>query len=73
MTDRSAGTTVRAGRSTSRQQAGWVVAASLSVAVAGMLPKTPLGRRMLSKLKVYTDSEHPHTAQKPEALDLSRI
>jgi large subunit ribosomal protein L13 len=42
-------------------------------AVAGMLPKTPLGRRMLSKLKVYTDSEHPHTAQKPEALDLSRI
>jgi large subunit ribosomal protein L13 len=42
-------------------------------AVAGMLPKTPLGRRMLFKLKVYTDSEHPHTAQKPEALDLSRI
>jgi large subunit ribosomal protein L13 len=41
-------------------------------AVAGMLPKTPLGRRMLSKLKVYSDSEHPHTAQKPEALDLSR-
>jgi large subunit ribosomal protein L13 len=42
-------------------------------AVAGMLPKTPLGRRMLSKLKVYAEAEHPHTAQKPEPLDLSTI
>lgn len=34
-------------------------------AVRGMLPKGPLGRQMLSKLKVYAGSEHPHTAQQP--------
>lgn len=33
------------------------------IAVRGMLPKTTLGRSMLKKLKVYADSEHPHTAQ----------
>ncbi len=33
------------------------------LAVRGMLPKTTLGRAMLKKLKVYTGSEHPHTAQ----------
>lgn len=32
-----------------------------------MLPKTLLGKVMLSKLKVYTGAEHPHLAQKPEA------
>ena len=42
-------------------------------AVAGMMPKNPLGRRMLSKLKVYAGTDHPHTAQNPEALDLSKI
>ena len=35
-------------------------------AVRGMLPKNPLGRQMLKKLKVYAGSEHPHQAQKPE-------
>lgn len=39
-------------------------------AVRGMLPKTKLGRRMFTKLKVYKDGEHPHQAQKPEALTL---
>lgn len=39
-------------------------------AVRGMLPKTRLGRQMLSKLKVYPGAEHPHTAQAPEPLDL---
>lgn len=34
-------------------------------AVAGMLPKTPLGRKMLKKLKVYAGPEHPHGAQQP--------
>jgi large subunit ribosomal protein L13 len=38
------------------------------LAVRGMLPKTPLGRAMLQKLKVYAGSEHPHQAQQPEAL-----
>ncbi len=31
--------------------------------VKGMIPKTPLGRRQLSKLKVYKGEEHPHQAQ----------
>ncbi|MCS6857420.1 MAG: 50S ribosomal protein L13 [Sandaracinaceae bacterium] len=34
-------------------------------AVKGMLPKNPLGRAMLSKLKVYASPVHPHAAQKP--------
>ena len=33
------------------------------LSVRGMLPKTTLGKAMLKKLKVYTGSEHPHTAQ----------
>ncbi len=40
-------------------------------AVKGMLPKTTLGRQMLSKLKIYVGDKHPHVAQKPETLDLS--
>jgi len=37
-------------------------------AVRGMLPKNSLGRKMLSKLKVYAGPNHPHAAQKPEEL-----
>lgn len=40
------------------------------LAVRGMLPKNTLGRKMLKKLKVYSGTEHPHQAQKPESLDL---
>jgi large subunit ribosomal protein L13 len=36
-------------------------------AVKGMLPKGPLGRDMLTKLKIYADEKHPHVAQKPQA------
>jgi len=39
-------------------------------AVTGMLPKGPLGRQMITKLKVYAGPEHPHQAQKPEELKL---
>lgn len=39
-------------------------------AVGGMLPKSKLGRQMATKLKVYADGEHPHAAQKPQALSL---
>jgi large subunit ribosomal protein L13 len=39
-------------------------------AVRGMLPKGPLGRAMLKKLRVYNGAEHPHTAQQPEELKL---
>ncbi len=39
--------------------------------VRGMLPKNRLGRQMLKKLKVYAGPTHPHTAQKPQPLDLA--
>ncbi|MEZ4219569.1 MAG: 50S ribosomal protein L13 [Polyangiaceae bacterium] len=39
-------------------------------AVKGMLPKSVLGRHMLEKLKVYGGADHPHAAQKPEAMSL---
>jgi large subunit ribosomal protein L13 len=39
-------------------------------AVRGMLPKNALGRQMFRKLKVYTGSDHPHAAQKPEEFSL---
>ncbi len=39
-------------------------------AVKGMLPKNSLGRKMLTKLKVYRGLEHKHEAQKPEVLDI---
>lgn len=38
------------------------------MAVEGMLPKGPLGYQMITKLHVYAGPEHPHAAQKPEAL-----
>ena len=40
----------------------------VELAVKGMLPKGPLGRQMYTKLHVYAGAEHPHAAQKPEAL-----
>lgn len=39
-------------------------------AVKGMLPKGPLGRDMIKKLKVYTDDKHKQQAQKPELLKI---
>jgi len=38
--------------------------------VRGMLPKGPLGRQMVKKLKVYPGPEHPHAAQSPQPLEL---
>ncbi|HKS29380.1 MAG TPA: 50S ribosomal protein L13 [Pyrinomonadaceae bacterium] len=43
----------------------------IELAVKGMLPKNKLGRAMAKKLKVYADSEHPHTAQRPQPLDIN--
>lgn len=40
-------------------------------AVRGMMPKTPLGRSMLKKLKVYAGEDHPHSAQQPQTLTLA--
>jgi large subunit ribosomal protein L13 len=42
----------------------------LTQAVKGMLPKNPLGRRMLGKLRVVAGSEHPHEAQQPLPLEI---
>ncbi len=39
-------------------------------AVKGMLPKNRLNRKILTKLKVYSGSEHPHQAQEPKVLDI---
>jgi large subunit ribosomal protein L13 len=39
-------------------------------AVWGMLPKGPLGRRLIKKLKVYAGAEHQHSAQQPQTLAL---
>ena len=39
-------------------------------AVKGMLPRNKLGRKMLSKLKVYAGGDHPHQAQQPRTLSL---
>jgi large subunit ribosomal protein L13 len=42
----------------------------IELAVRGMLPKTKLGKAMGKKLKVYADATHPHSAQKPESLEI---
>ena len=42
----------------------------LKNAVRGMLPKNPLGRKMLKKLKVYAGPDHPHQAQEPQSLEI---
>jgi len=42
----------------------------IRLAVRGMLPKSKLGRLMLTKLKIYSGPEHPHEAQQPETLKL---
>ena len=42
-------------------------------AVRGMLPKNSLGRAQLMKLKIYAGPEHPHTAQQPQPLRLTRV
>jgi large subunit ribosomal protein L13 len=42
-------------------------------AVKGMLPHNTMGRKMLSKLKVYAGPEHPHQAQKPVPYTISQV
>jgi large subunit ribosomal protein L13 len=43
----------------------------LELAIKGMLPKTKLGKAMGKKLKIYPDAEHPHSAQRPQALQIN--
>ena len=44
---------------------------ALELAVKGMMPRNPLGRRMLSKLRVYAGPEHEHQAQQPKPLEIN--
>ena len=43
---------------------------AISMAVKGMLPKNKIGKKMLTKLKIYKDAEHPHQAQNPSIVDI---
>lgn len=42
----------------------------IELAVKGMMPRGPLGRAMLRKMKIYAGPEHPHVAQQPKELAL---
>jgi large subunit ribosomal protein L13 len=42
----------------------------LELAIKGMLPKGPLGRKLLKNVKIYPGAEHPHSAQSPQAIEL---
>jgi large subunit ribosomal protein L13 len=42
-------------------------------AVKGMLPHNKLGRQVIKKLKVYSGSEHPHTAQQPQPFEITQV
>ena len=42
----------------------------LELAIKGMLPKGPLGRKLLKNAKLYAGAEHPHKAQNPQAIEL---
>lgn len=43
----------------------------IELAVKGMLPKNKLGKAMAKKLKVYAGDQHPHSAQRPQAYELT--
>jgi large subunit ribosomal protein L13 len=45
-------------------------ASPMEMAVKGMLPKGPLGRKLLKNVKVYAGSKHPHIAQNPQLINL---
>jgi large subunit ribosomal protein L13 len=45
-------------------------ASPMELAVKGMLPKGPLGRKLLKNVKVYAGPRHPHAAQNPQAINL---
>jgi len=42
----------------------------LEHSIKGMLPNGPLGRKLFNNVKIYAGSQHPHTAQKPEKLEI---
>tara|TARA_B100000945_G_scaffold283083_1_gene251899 strand:+ start:293 stop:751 length:459 start_codon:yes stop_codon:yes gene_type:complete len=46
---------------------------ALKLAVKRMLPGGVLGRKQLSKLKIYSGNDHPHTAQNPKIIELAKL
>lgn len=42
----------------------------LEKSIKGMLPKTTLGQKLFSQLKIYSDNKHPHIAQQPKTITL---
>lgn len=42
----------------------------LELAIKGMLPKGPLGRKLFKNVKVYAGANHPHAAQNPQIIEL---
>ena len=46
---------------------------TLKLAVKRMLPGGPLAKKQLTKLKIYSGLEHPHSAQNPKVIDLSKL
>ena len=46
---------------------------SLKLAVKRMLPGGVLGRKQLTKLKIYSGNDHPHSAQNPQIIDLGKL
>jgi large subunit ribosomal protein L13 len=44
---------------------------AIEIAVKGMLPKGPLGRKMFKKLHVFAGGKHPHAAQQPKAIEIA--
>ena len=46
---------------------------ALKLAVKRMLPSGPLGKKQLTKLKIYKGSDHPHSAQNPKVIDVSKL
>ena len=43
---------------------------AIRMAVKGMLPKNKIGKKMLTKLKIYKDADHPHQAQNTSIVDI---
>ena len=46
---------------------------TLKLAVKRMLPGGVLGRKQLTKLKIYSGNDHPHSAQNPQVIDLEKL
>ena len=45
----------------------------LKLAVKRMLPSGALGKKQLTKLKIYSGEEHPHTAQNPKIIEIGKL